>query len=96
MADMLKISRAEDSGAAATSTLRLEGQIRGRWVDELRRACLELLASNGSRLALDLADVSFIDAAGLALFEELAARNVAVVNCSLFASEQLKGRAHGR
>jgi anti-anti-sigma regulatory factor len=91
---MLKISRTEDSGA--TPTLKLEGQVRGRWVGELRRACLELLAPDGAQLLLDLADVSFIDTAGLVLFEELAARNVVVTNCSLFAAEQLKGVANGR
>jgi anti-anti-sigma regulatory factor len=86
---MLKISRITDA------TLKLEGQVRGRWVDELRRACVEAPAAS-SRLTLDLADVSFIDASGLALFQELAARGVAFSNCSLFAAELLKGVGHGR
>jgi ABC-type transporter Mla MlaB component len=95
---MLKISRldgSKGSGPAGDETLKLEGQVRGRWVDELRRACAEALVATG-RLTLDLADVSFIDASGLALFHELAALGVAVSNCSLFAAELLKGVCHGR
>jgi len=95
-ADMLKISRTQDSEPATRPALKLEGQVRGRWVEELRRVCVELLAAGGGRISLDLADVSFIDAAGLALFQELADRDVRFVNCSLFATEQLKAVAHGR
>jgi anti-anti-sigma regulatory factor len=93
---MLKISRIHTSRACVNPTLKLEGQVRGRWVDELRRACCEALAAGGQHLTLDLADVSFIDTAGLALFEELADREVALANCSLFAAEQLKGVGNGR
>ena len=92
---MLKISRIDDSEPASPA-LKLEGQVRGRWVEELRRSCVELLGYGGSRLTLDLAEVSFIDAAGLTLFQELAARDVVFTNCSLFAAEQLKAVAHGR
>jgi anti-anti-sigma factor len=94
--DMLRISRTEAAGHFGPLTLTLEGQVRGRWVDELRRVCDELLASTHPRLALDLAGVSFIDGAGLSLLTELAARSVALTNCSMFAAEQLKGVGHGR
>jgi ABC-type transporter Mla MlaB component len=93
---MLKISRTDDAATSTQPTLKLEGQVRGRWVDELRRVCFEMLGSAHERFALDLADVSFIDGAGLTLFEELAARNVAFTNCSMFAAEQLKRVANGR
>ena len=56
--------------------LRLEGQVRGPWVEELRRACDQMLGENGhygNRLVLDLAEVSFIDADGVTLFRELTA-----------------------
>jgi anti-anti-sigma regulatory factor len=89
---MLKIS-----GAATTEeqpvVLRLEGQVRGPWVEELRRACNQILGKNGqrrNRLVLDLAEVSFIDPNGVTLFRELAARPVLLTNCSLFVAEQLK------
>ena len=79
-----------------TVLLRLEGQVSGQWVEELRRACSEH-PDNGhrSQLALDLAEVSFIDAAGVALFRELTSRRVRLTNCSPFAAEQLKGVTHG-
>lgn len=73
--------------------LRLEGQVRGPWVEELRRACDQVLGKNGhggNGLVLDLADVSFIDADGVTLIRELTARRVVVTNCSPFVVEQLK------
>lgn len=73
--------------------LRLEGQVRGPWVEELRRACDRFLAENGHNgtpLVLDLAGVSFIDADGRALVRELTSRRVLVTNCSPFVAEQLK------
>ena len=91
---MLKISRTETNETA--TALKLEGQVRGQWVEELRRACSEALSQSRGGLTLDLADVSFIDAEGLALFRDLASRDVAFHNCSLFAAEQLKAVANGR
>ena len=87
---MLRISQVVTSDKE-TVLLRLEGQVSGQWVDELRRACGEH-QSNGhrSRLSLDLAEVSFIDADGVTLFRELTARRVLVTNCSPFVAEQLK------
>jgi ABC-type transporter Mla MlaB component len=46
---------------------------------------------NGQRLVLDVAGVSSIDVAGLALLRELGARRVLVRNASLYVSELLKG-----
>jgi anti-anti-sigma factor len=75
--------------------LRLAGNLRSEWVAELRRACDDLLhrGSAATSLTLDLSDVAFVDAAGLALCGELATRGVALVNCSLFTAQQLKGFA---
>jgi anti-anti-sigma regulatory factor len=92
---MLRISQAVTSDEKAV-LLRLEGQVSGRWVEELRRACGEYQGNvHQSELSLDLAEVSFIDADGVALFRELTARRVRLTNCSPFAAEQLKGVAHG-
>jgi ABC-type transporter Mla MlaB component len=73
--------------------LRLAGNLRSEWVVELRRACDDVLhrTGAGTTLTLDLSDVTFVDAAGVALCAELAARGVALVNCSLFTAQQLKG-----
>ena len=85
---MLKISFIEAPDMAVT--IRLEGQVRGPWVAELRRSCEQLLAK-GSRLLLDLADVSFVDMDGVALCRCLRDRHVTILRCSPFVAEQLKG-----
>jgi hypothetical protein len=69
--------------------LRLEGQVIGPWVDELRRAC-ETLA--GGAVTLDLADVSFVGRRGVELLRALGAGGVAVTRCSPFVAEQLKAQ----
>ena len=77
--------------------LRLEGDVRGEWVDELRRAC-DTPAANGHaapRLVVDLRDVLFIDARGVLFFRELHARSAEFVHCSAFVAEQLKEVTNG-
>jgi anti-anti-sigma regulatory factor len=93
---MLRIS-ATATTDEQPALLRLAGHVSGPWVEELRRACGQILGTNGShsnRLVLDLAEVSFIDADGVTLFQELTARRVLVTNCSPFVAEQLKGVAN--
>ena len=85
---MLKISFIEALDKAVT--IRLEGQIRGPWVEELRRACEQFLAK-GRRLLLDLTEVSFVDMDGVALCRCLRDREVTILYCSPFVAEQLKG-----
>jgi anti-anti-sigma factor len=70
--------------------LRLEGKVRGQWVDEIRRLSSEILQKPATRLVLDLAEVSFIDTDGLELLCELSSRHVSLSNCSLFVTQQLK------
>jgi anti-anti-sigma regulatory factor len=91
---MLRITPATMAGDKSEGMLlRLEGQVTGRWVEELRRVCNETIGHNGNGahpLVLDLTDVLFIDADGVALFRELTARRVSLTNSSLFVTEQLK------
>jgi hypothetical protein len=87
---MLKITEGRLSDESAT--LCLEGQVIGPWVDEVRQACEPWLCP-GRELTLDLAEVSFADRDGIALFGELRGRRVAFVNCSPFLTEQLKAAA---
>jgi anti-anti-sigma factor len=87
---MLRISQATTDNQ---TTLRLEGEISGQWVEELRRECARASRGDtqaGRRLVLDLAEVSSIDAAGLALFRELSARRAIVTKCSPYVEELLK------
>lgn len=72
------------------AALRLEGQVSGPWVDELRRVCERLLAVHDS-LSLDLNAVTFVDGHGVALCRSLQAQHVALLHCSPFVAEQLKG-----
>jgi anti-anti-sigma factor len=95
---MLRISRETTADSEDRVLLRLEGQVTGLWVEEVRRTCDEAIDVNGRRnhpLVLDLADVSFIDADGVALLRELAARGADLVNGSLFVMEQLKEVTRG-
>jgi anti-anti-sigma factor len=96
---MLRITRGITADDKAIELLRLDGQVAGRWVEELRRECDEVLAADpdsGRPLVLDLAGVSFIDADGIALFQDLVTRRVSLANGSLFVTEQLKEVVHGK
>jgi len=84
---MLKIS--ESKPVRKTITLRLEGRIVGPWVDELQQVC-EPLVRNGCQLALDMAEVAFVDEKGVAALSVLSARGAQLVNATPFVVEQLK------
>jgi hypothetical protein len=84
---MLRVSEIGISGEVAT--LRLEGRLVGRLVVELETICENHL-SNGHRLKLDLADLSFADRAAIAFLQGLLNRGVALTNCSPFLKEELR------
>ena len=69
--------------------LRLEGRLAGPWVTELWKACEKVLG-NGQALELNLAEVSFVDLAGVTLLTKVRARGVDLADCSPFVTEQLK------
>jgi STAS domain len=73
------------------AVLRLEGQIIGPWVDELRRTCDRLLGA--SPIVLDLSHVSFVERRGVELLRALGTRGVSLLHCSPFVAEQLKVQA---
>ena len=85
---MLRITEQPATGDAST-VLRLEGRIAGLWVSELRREVRNRRQRDRRPLVLDLEQVSFIDKAGLDFFDEVGPE-VFLINCSLFAAEQLK------
>lgn len=89
---MLRISAARSAGSPAVQ-LRLEGQVVGRWVEELRQACAAFLTPAGAPeapLVLDLSEVSFVDADGVALLRDLIRREVSLGPCSPFVRAQLE------
>jgi anti-anti-sigma factor len=88
---MLKIIPVD--GGASGDVLKLEGKVAGAWVPALHAACVDVLDRRGGRLTLDLRDVSFIDASGLALIRNLVGLDVTLANCSAFTAEQLRAIA---
>jgi anti-anti-sigma regulatory factor len=84
----MKITVVESSSKEVR--LKVEGRLTGRWVEELRRTCDLHALSDGIRLSLNLADVSFADAAGIGLLKELRNRSVTLLSLSSFVAEQLK------
>lgn len=84
---MLKISLAATANHSVT--LKLEGRIVGPWVEEMLRTC-ELHLKGNRSLKLELSDVSFADASGVATLRDLKTRGAVLVNCSPFVEEQLK------
>ena len=65
---MLKITEIarNDSGR----TFKLEGKLLGPWVDELRNVCMQPL-DGLEPVGLDLAAVTFVNAAGVELLRDL-------------------------
>jgi hypothetical protein len=85
---MLRITVVESSKVAVT--LRVEGRITGPWVEELRTACNVHTFPDDVQISLELADISFADAAGIALLRELRNRGVGLIRTTPFLAEQLK------
>ena len=84
---MLKISA--DEAVGEPILLRLDGQIAGRWVNLLRGTC-EVWLKNGSRVVMDLKNVSFADREGIELLRNLADRGVEILNAVPFIFEQIR------
>jgi hypothetical protein len=85
---MLKIVASEPE--LGRTILRLEGQVIGPWVEEVKIASETALTSGA--VVLDLGDVSFVERRGIELLQTLAARGVVLVNCTSFVLEQLKAQ----
>jgi anti-anti-sigma regulatory factor len=70
-------------------TLKLEGKLLEPWLGDLREAH-ERAQAIGQALLLDLADVSFIDAAGERAVSAMLRDGVTLVGCSSFVAELLQ------
>lgn len=87
---MLKISPADHSPDSVT--LKLEGRVVGPWVEELRRVCEPIMADERV-LKLDFAEVTYVDAEGVAALRGLSVRGATLNRCSPFVEQQIKAGA---
>ena len=85
---MLRITVVESNALAVT--LRVEGRIAGPWVEELRTTCNVHNAPDPIQLHLELEDVSFADAAGIAYLKELRDQGVGLYHVSPFLREMFQ------
>jgi hypothetical protein len=90
---MLKIMESESRIDGITA--RLEGQIRGQWVDEVRNYC-ERLLEDGHLVTLDVKDVSFLDRDAVTLLRQLTIKGVRLVNRTAFLAELLRSETAER
>ena len=70
--------------------LKLEGSVKGPWVEELRKAWLAAKTmANGEPLSANLSAVSFIDAAGRDLLLRMRKQGVVLTGASSFLRHML-------
>jgi hypothetical protein len=86
---MLMITCTENSGAGRK--LKLEGQLRQPWLEELQSACGSG-GSTPSRLFFDLAALTYIDTASAQWLDAMIRQGATVTACSRFVAEMLKTR----
>jgi RNA polymerase sigma-70 factor, ECF subfamily len=86
---MMRVTRitAEDG----IETLRVEGRLTQQTVQELRSTCRPALSGEAA-LRLDVSGVQFLDAAGIALLQELERNGTRLSGCSGFVGEMLRRR----
>jgi anti-anti-sigma regulatory factor len=83
---VLKITRLSHKGGRLT--IKLEGEILGPWVGAVRDACTQR-GRRCRRLCLDLAAVTYADAAGVQLLRDLVGEGIEIAACSNFLTELL-------
>ena len=82
---MLRITRTTQNGSVL---LKLEGKLLAAWVSEVLEQIPGEMGGH-HQLKLDLAQVSFIDAAGQELLRGLISRGANLSGCSSYLSELL-------
>ena len=83
---MLRITQLSQKGRGLR--IKLEGEIVGAWVGAARDA-YAVRGRRPRRLRLDLAAVTYVDAAGVQLLNDLVAQGAAIAACSSFVRELL-------
>jgi hypothetical protein len=84
---VLKITRLSHKGRGLT--IKLEGALLGPWVGAVRDACTER-GRRPRRRRLDLAAVTYADAAGVQLLRDLVGEGIEMAACSPFLAELLQ------
>jgi len=85
---MLRISKLE-SQSESGATLRIEGQLVGPWVEELRTVC-DKATGKGKRVGLDCSGIVFADADGISLLRAVRHKGLRLLNCSRFIQLHLE------
>ena len=78
----------EQDSPANGLTLRLEGRLSGRNVDELRRICRDI--DDSRHITLDLDGLTWLDDEGVAAILELMDRDATVSRCKPFVRHLLR------
>jgi anti-anti-sigma regulatory factor len=84
---VLKITRL--SRTVRVLTIKLEGELLEPWVPTVRDAC-QRRGRRPGRLCLDLAALTYADAAGVQLLRELVGEGVEIAACSSFVGALLR------
>lgn len=71
--------------------LKLEGSIKGPWVDELRKALASTKMADGQPTSIDLSAVSFVDARGRDLLLRMQRDGLTLKGPSTFLRHVLEG-----
>jgi ABC-type transporter Mla MlaB component len=85
--DVLRIT--ETARSETARTFKLEGKLRGLWLDELSKLCTQSI-ERSEQVHLDLAAVTFADTAGVQLIDDLIRQGVTIIQCSGFIAELLQ------
>lgn len=88
---MIRITVVESNARAVT--LRVEGRVTGPWVEALRTSCNLHAGWDPIQLHLELEDVSFADAAGVACLKQLQDEGVGLYHVSPFLTELIKNES---
>jgi anti-anti-sigma regulatory factor len=85
---MLRITVTQESN---TTSMKLEGSIRGPWVGELEESWKRIAKQNGSgAIQIDLSAVSFADCSGRKVLFEMKNEGAILMGASTFLSHLIK------
>ncbi len=71
------------------TVIKLEGKLLEPWVEEFHGACARAESQSG-HFGLDLADLTYADAAGAERLRNMVQEGVSISSCSAFVAELLR------